>query len=363
VDTVECLVVGGGVIGLAIARSQALAGREVLLVEATDQLGSGISSRNSEVIHAGIYYRRGSLKARLCVAGKHALYDYCRDNAIPHKRCGKLLVATTDEEASQLSNIRRTAAANGVAVTWLDVRQIQDLEPRVHATAALLSESTGIVDSHSLMRSLRRDAQRAGAAILVAQPAQGGSVTDSGILVRLDGAEVLCRQVINAAGLGAVEFARGLAGLDSRHVPDMFLAKGNYFRIAGNPGFTHLVYPVPQPGGLGVHLTLDLGGGVRFGPDVRWIVHEDYQVDESVADDFYAAVRRYWPDLPAGALRPDYAGIRPRLHGPDAPAQDFVISGPSDHGVPGLVNLFGIESPGLTACLAIAEEVVRRMGG
>jgi L-2-hydroxyglutarate oxidase LhgO len=357
VDTVECLVIGGGVVGLAIARRLALTGREVMLVEASDQLGSGISSRNSEVIHAGIYYRPGSLKARLCVAGKHALYDYCRNNAIPHQRCGKLIVATDDEEASHLSAIRRTATENGVDITWLSATQVQELEPYVHATAGLLSDTTGIIDSHGLMRSLQRDAERAGAGVVVAQPAQGGRATDEGIVVRVDGADVLCHRVVNAAGLGAVAFAEGLQGLDPAHVPRMSLAKGNYFTVTGNPGFSHLVYPVPQQAGLGVHLTLDLEGAIRFGPDVEWVEDRDYTVDPARGEAFYAAIRRYWPGLPDGALRPDYAGIRPKLQAPGEPARDFMIENVRNHGVPGLVNLFGIESPGLTACMAIADHV------
>ncbi len=356
-DTVECLVVGGGVVGLAIARRLALAGREVMLVETSDQIGSGISSRNSEVIHAGIYYRPGSLKARLCVAGKHALYDYCRNNAVPHQRCGKLIVATDDEEASLLSGIRRTAADNGVDLTWLSCAQVQELEPQVRATAGLLSDTTGIIDSHALMRGLQRDAERAGAGVVVAQSAQGAAVTDEGIVVRVGESDVVCGQVVNAAGLGAVAFAERLQGLDPAHVPRLFLAKGNYFTVTGNPGFSHLIYPVPQQAGLGVHLTLDLQATIRFGPDVEWIEQEDYTVDPTRGQEFYTAIRRYWPGLPEGALRPDYAGIRPKLQGPGHAARDFMIESARDHGVPGLVNLFGIESPGLTACLAIADHV------
>jgi len=363
VDTVECLVVGGGVVGLAIARRLALTGREVMLVEATDQIGSGISSRNSEVIHAGIYYPPGSLKARLCVAGKHALYDYCRDNSVPHRRCGKLIVATDDQEASQLSAIRRTASDNGVDVTWLSATDVQELEPDVRATAGLLSDTTGIIDSHALMRSLQRDAERAGAGIVVAQPARGGRVTDEGLVVRVDEADVLCHRVVNAAGLGAVAFAEGLQGLDAAYVPRMFLAKGNYFTMTGNPGFSHLVYPVPQQAGLGVHLTLDLQGAVRFGPDVEWVEDQNYTVDPARGGAFYAAIRRYWPGLPDGALRPDYAGIRPKLQALGEPARDFMIENVRTHGVPGLINLFGIESPGLTACLAIADHVMGLLDG
>ena len=358
VDTVECLVVGGGVVGLAIARRLALTGREVMLVEATDQIGSGISSRNSEVIHAGIYYPPGSLKARLCVAGKHALYDYCRDNSVPHRRCGKLIVATDDQEASQLSAIRRTASDNGVDVTWLSATDVQELEPDVRATAGLLSDTTGIIDSHALMRSLQRDAERAGAGIVVAQPARGGRVTDEGLVVRVDEADVLCHRVVNAAGLGAVAFAEGLQGLDAAYVPRMFLAKGNYFTMTGNPGFSHLVYPVPQQAGLGVHLTLDLQGAVRFGPDVEWVDGIDYAVDPARKSAFLESVRQFWPAVDPDRLSPGYSGIRPKLTGPTEPDADFVIQGAQVHGLPGLVNLFGIESPGLTSSLAIAEEVV-----
>lgn len=360
-DSVECLVVGGGVVGLAIARRLADAGREVMLVEAADSLGTGISSRSSEVIHAGIYYPPGSLKATLCVSGKQALYDYCERKAIPHHRCGKLVVATDDADAAALPGIKATAAAIGVDLTWLSGDEIARLEPSISAHAGLFSPTTGIVDSHSLMRSLERDAEAAGAGIVLACPAIGGRPDDERWIVRLGGraaSEVRCEWVINAAGLGATDFANRLG---QHGVPDLHLAKGNYFTVNRNPGFSHLVYPVPQSAGLGVHLTLDLTGGIRFGPDVEWVDHLDYTVDPQRADGFYGAIRRYWPALPDDALRPDYAGIRPKLQAPGETARDFAIEGPAIHGIPGLIDLFGIESPGLTACFAIADHVAGLM--
>lgn len=348
---------GGGVVGLAIARRLAESGREVMLAEAADSLGTGISSRNSEVIHAGIYYPPGSLKATLCVSGKISLYDYCENNSIPHRGCGKVIVATDAGEAAALPGIQATAATNGVELTWLSGDEIAVMEPEIRARAGLLSPTTGIIDSHALMRSLQRDAEHAGAGVVLACPALGGRPRGDGFVVRLGGTgqlEVECRWVVNAAGLGAVALAKRLG---QPGVPQLHLAKGNYFTATGNPGFSHLVYPVPQQAGLGVHLTLDLAGSMRFGPDVEWIDHEDYAVDGSRATAFYAAIRRYWPGLPDGSLHPDFAGIRPKLQAPGQPAQDFSIEGPAQHGHPGLINLFGIESPGLTACLSIADHV------
>ncbi len=357
-ETVECLVAGAGVVGLAVARRLALSGREVMLVEAQEAIGTGISSRNSEVIHAGIHYPPGSLKATLCVRGRQALYDYCANKGVPHRQCGKLIVATDTHEAGRLDEIRVTAAGNGVELTLLESAQIEELEPEIRARAGLFSPTTGIVDSHSLMRNLQRDAERAGAGTVLACPVLGGHCSDGGWIVRLGGdeeVEVRSRWVINATGLGAVDLARGLG----RHgVPDLHLAKGNYFTVSGAPAFSHLVYPVPQQAGLGVHLTLDLTGNIRFGPDVQWVEEVEYSVDEARSADFYAAIRRYWPGLPDDALRPDYAGIRPKLQAPGEPARDFLIEGPENHGIPGLVNLLGIESPGLTASLAIADHVV-----
>lgn len=350
-------------VGLAVARGLAGSGREVMLVESADQTGTGISSRNSEVIHAGIYYPPASLKATLCKRGKEALYDYCARHGVPYRRCGKLVVATGEHEVARLPLIRSTAAANGVELTWLNRADIARMEPAIDAQAGLLSPTTGIVDSHALMRSLQRDAERAGAGVVLNSPALGGGARGEGFVVRLGGrdqTEIGARWVINAAGLGAVALARDLGCID---VPRMHLAKGNYFTATGNPGFSHLVYPVPGQAGLGMHLTLDLAGGMRFGPDVEWVTREDYSVDQARAEAFYGAIRSYWPALADGALHPGYAGIRPKLQGPGQPPRDFLIQGPTDHGAPGLINLFGIESPGLTACLAIADHVAGLIRG
>ncbi len=362
-ERVDCVVIGAGVVGLALARTLALRGREVVVLEAEDRIGTGISSRNSEVIHAGIYYPTGSLKARLCVAGNRALYAFCAARGVAHRRCGKLIVAKDAGEVEALTDIRTQARANGVAdLQWLAAAEAQALEPRLRCTAALLSPSTGIIDSHGLMRALRQDAEEHGAAVVLKSPVLGGRSTAAGLEVRVGGAEpmtLLADQVCNAAGLGAQAVARGFEGITPDSVPDLHLAKGNYYSLSGAAPFSHLVYPVPSHGGLGVHLTLDLGGQARFGPDVEWLERENYDVDPRRADGFYAAIRTYWPDLAEGALQPAYAGIRPKLHGPGEPAPDFLIQREAAHGVPGLVNLFGIESPGLTACLTLAEEVAR----
>ena len=360
-DRVDCVVIGAGVVGLALARTLALRGREVVVLEAEDRIGTGISSRNSEVIHAGIYYPTGSFKARLCVAGNRSLYAFCAAHGVAHRRCGKLIVATDEAEAGKLAGIQAQALANGVAdLQWLEAAEARVLEPRLRCTAALLSPSTGIIDSHGLMRALRLEAEAHGAAVVLKSPALGGQATSAGLEVRVGGAEpmtLLADQVFNAAGLGAQAVARGFEGSTPFSVPDLHLAKGNYYSLSGPAPFSRLVYPVPSHGGLGVHLTLDLGGQARFGPDVEWLDREDYGVDPRRADGFYAAIRTYWPDLAEGALQPAYAGIRPKLHGPGEPAPDFFIQREAAHGVPGLVNLFGIESPGLTACLTLAEEV------
>jgi L-2-hydroxyglutarate oxidase LhgO len=360
-DRLDVAVIGGGVIGLAIARALAEAGREVLLIEAEPAIGAHTSSRNSEVIHAGIYYPKGSLKAELCVRGKGLLYDYCERAGVEHRRLGKLIVASREEELPALDQILKKAEQNGVRdLGWVDQNELRELEPEVTAVRGLFSPSTGIIDSHGLMAALRRDATRAGATVLLSTPVVGGSVEDSGIVLRTGGAdatEVMFTNVVNAAGLGAQAVARSLSGMPPEHVPESHYAKGHYFVLAGRSPFRRLVYPVPEPGGLGVHVTLDLAGQARFGPDVSWVNGVDYAFDESRADAFYAAIRRYFPRLPDGALSPGYTGIRPKLGPSTAPAADFVIQGPKQHGVPGLVNLYGIESPGLTASLAIAENV------
>jgi L-2-hydroxyglutarate oxidase LhgO len=403
-NVLDCVVVGAGVVGLAVARALALAGREVVVLEAAEGIGTGTSSRNSEVIHAGIYYPKGSLKARLCVQGKQALYAYCAERGVPHRRCGKLIVATEAAQLATLADIRAKAAANGVGdLTPLSRQEAQALEPEIECVGALLSPSTGIIDSHAFMLALQGDAEHAGAVfafhsrVAWARVVDGGfkievqTLTgDSGTASTTDSAGRAgssstasasaggaaspaaiasstttwhARTLINAAGLHAPEVAARIDGLDARHVPRAHYARGHYFTLSGRPRFQRLIYPVPQPGGLGVHLTLDLQGQARFGPDVQWVDGIDYAVDPRRANAFYAEVRRYWPALPDGALQPGYAGIRPKLAGPEAPNLDFRIDGPAQHGVPGLVNLLGIESPGLTASLAMGDLVGEVLAG
>jgi len=359
-DDVDCVVVGAGVVGLAVARALALAGREVLVLEACHAIGTQTSSRNSEVIHAGMYYPTGSLKAQLCVRGNAMLYDYCGLRGVAHRRCGKFIVATTVDQLAQLDAIRARALANGVTdLVLLDRDQARAAEPALQCVGALHSPSTGIVDSHGLMLSLLADLEHAGGTLAANSPLALAKIDDNAIeLVAEDGTRLRAASVVNAAGLQAPALAARFAGLDPRHVPQAFFAKGNYFALAGRSPFSHLIYPVPEAAGLGVHLTLDLGGQARFGPDVQWVdTPDDTTVQTERGDAFYAEVRKYWPGLPDGALQPAYAGIRPKISGPGEPAADFCIQGPADHGMPGLVNLFGIESPGLTSCLAIAEVV------
>jgi L-2-hydroxyglutarate oxidase LhgO len=361
-EKIECAVIGAGVIGLAVARALAAQGREVLILEAENAFGTSISARNSEVIHAGIHYPAGSLKARLCVAGRALLFDYCAERGIAHRRCGKLIVATNEAQRERLDHIAAAAAANGVDdLRALTRDEARALEPALECTAALLSPSTGIIDSHALMLSLLGDAERDGAVLAVNSPVTGGKIVDGGIVLEV-GSEgsamrIEAAMAVNCAGLGAQSVARSLRGLPAESVPPLSYAKGNYYALAGRAPFSHLIYPVPEAAGLGVHLTLDLGGQARFGPDVEWINEIDYSVDPRRADVFYAEVRRYWPQLPDGSLLPAYAGIRPKPHAPGEPARDFLMSGPAEHGVPGLVNLYGIESPGLTSCLALAGHV------
>ncbi len=359
-DEVDCAVIGAGVVGLAVARALALAGREVLVLESEGAIGTGTSSRNSEVIHAGIYYPQGSLKATLCVEGRDALYSYAQARGVPHSRCGKLIVATSTEQVGQLDVIRAKAAANGVDdLVLLTAQQALAMEPQLHCVAALHSPSTGIVDSHALMLSLLGDLENAGGMLALKSPIERAECVDGAVvLIAADGTALRCRTVVNAAGLGAPALARRFEGMPASAVPREHFAKGSYFTLAGRAPFGRLIYPVPEPGGLGVHLTLDLGGQAKFGPDVQWVeAADDLVVDPARGDRFYDEVRRYWPALPDGALIPGYAGMRPKISGPDAPAADFVIAGPASHGVPGLVHLFGIESPGLTSCLAIGRHV------
>jgi L-2-hydroxyglutarate oxidase LhgO len=362
-ERVDCVVIGAGVVGLAMARQLALAGREVIVLEAAGMIGTETSSRNSEVIHAGIYYPTGSLKARSCVAGKHKLYAYCAEHGVPHKRCGKLIVATSTAQNQTLEQIRAKAAANGVNdLEWLSPDQVAALEPAVFCTGALLSPSTGIIDSHSLMLAYRGDAEDQGAMLAFRAPVERGRITDDGIVLEVGGDAPMtlgARIVINSAGLHAPALAARLEGFRRELVPAPYYCKGNYFTLAGARPFSHLVYPVPEEAGLGVHVTIDLGGQVRFGPDVEWVDGIDYDVDPKRAEVFYAAIRTYYPGLKDGAIEPGYAGMRPKISPKGTQAADFVIQGPREHGVPGLVNLFAIESPGLTSSLALAEEVLR----
>ncbi|MEB2401420.1 MAG: NAD(P)/FAD-dependent oxidoreductase [Alcaligenaceae bacterium] len=358
---IDCVVLGAGVVGLAVARELALSGREVLIVEATEAIGTGTSSRNSEVVHAGIYYPQGSLKARLCVSGKHMLYAYCEERGIPYQRLGKLIVSASPEQSARLDEIAGRAKLNGVDDLYrISGAEARELEPALRCDAALVSPSTGIVDSHALMLALQGDAENHGAQSVFHTRFKQGRVLESGEFhlefEGEEGMELSANLVVNAAGLSAPKVARSLQGQPADLIPQAYYCKGSYFTLSGRSPFRHLIYPMPSHAGLGVHLTLDLGGQAKFGPDTEWVDGEDYTLDPGRAEVFYGAVRSYWPDLPDGALNPGYTGIRPKIVGPDAPAADFVIAGPATHGVPNLVNLFGIESPGLTACLAIARE-------
>ncbi|MDP6786554.1 MAG: NAD(P)/FAD-dependent oxidoreductase [Rhodospirillales bacterium] len=359
---IENAVIGAGVIGLAVARALALDGREVVVLEAAEAIGTGVSSRNSEVIHAGIYFAPDCLKTRLCVAGRTMLYGYCAEHGVAHRRCGKLIVANGSEETGRLRDLFRRGAENGVDdLEWLDGAAARRLEPALQASAAILSPSSGVIDSHAFMLALRGDAEAGGAAVALLSPVTGGSVEDGGIVLDVGGAEPTrlgCARVFNCAGLGAQRIAHNLAGLGRETIPRRYMAKGTYFTLRGKSPFQRLIYPMPLAGGLGVHLTVDLAGRTRFGPDVEWVEDEEYSVDPDRAKVCYDAVRSYWPELADDALQPDYAGIRPKVQAPGEATADFVIQGPEDHGVKGLVNLYGIESPGLTAALAIAGRMV-----
>jgi L-2-hydroxyglutarate oxidase LhgO len=359
-DEVDVAVIGAGVIGLAVARALAMQGREVVVLEAESAFGTGTSARNSEVIHAGIHYPRGSLKALLCVAGRRMLYEYCEARGIPHRRCGKLIVATSEAQLGELSRIRAAAAANGVELDVLSGEQARRLEPELACLGALNSPATGIIDSHAYMLALLGDAEAHGATLACGSRVKCAELHSGTIEVHLEESDAPLRAglVINCAGLAAARLSASMQGFPPAHVPRSWLAKGNYFTLSGRSPFQRLVYPVPEPGGLGIHLTLDLAGRARFGPDVQWIDAPDYTVEATRAERFYPAIRTYWPGLPQGSLQPAYAGIRPKLSGPGEPAADFRIEGPETHGVRGVINLFGIESPGLTASLAIADRVV-----
>jgi L-2-hydroxyglutarate oxidase LhgO len=361
----DVLVVGAGVVGLAAARALALRGHAVVVAEATGGIGNGVSSRNSEVIHAGMYYPSGSLRARHCVTGRRLLYAFCNSHGVPHAKCGKLIVATNDLEQAKIEGIYEQGILNGVeGLSFLSAADAKALEPKLACTGAVLSPETGIIDSHSLMLALQGDLEEAGGMIAFNTPVEGIILTSSGWEVRVGGPEpdaLAFDAVVNAAGLGAQALAQATEGYPQGRVPPLVLAKGNYFGCLGKPAFSRLIYPAPVEGGLGTHVTLDLNGRMRFGPDVEWIDREAYEVDPRRAESFYASIRRYWPGLPDGALVPDYAGIRPKLTGPGEKAADFMIDGPAEHGIPGLVHMFGIESPGLTSCLSLAEEVAGRL--
>ncbi|MGA8276995.1 MAG: NAD(P)/FAD-dependent oxidoreductase [Rhodanobacteraceae bacterium] len=360
-ERVDCIVVGAGVIGLAAARALARAGRDVLVLESESAIGSATSSRNSEVVHAGIYYPTGSLKARLCVAGREVLYRFCDHHGVAYRRCGKLIVVTDAAQRPILERLQRQAHTNGVDhLRWLDAIELRALEPELDGAAALLSPSSGIVDSHALMLALLGDAEAHGAVLALRAPVLGIGIVPDGLSIEAGGSaptKLLARTLVNAAGHGAIPLASRMRGLPSTSVPRAYFAKGSYFNLTGRNPFSHLIYPLPEPGGLGIHLTIDMTGRARFGPDVQWVDSIDYDFDLARADVFRDAIRHYWPALPDEALQPAYAGIRPKLSAPGEPAADFRIDGPDRHGVKGLVNLFGIESPGLTACLSIAEQV------
>jgi L-2-hydroxyglutarate oxidase LhgO len=386
-DRIDTLVIGAGVVGLAVARALALQGREVIVVEREGAIGQGVSSRNSEVIHAGLYYPTASLKARLSVEGKDMLYRHCAERAVPVHNCGKLVVATHHAQLPKLHAIAAQAQANGVPVSLLTADEARAMEPNLHCTAALHSPTTGIVDSHALMLSLQADLEQAGGMVALASEVSGirfvaaqkategenfeGNTQVVGdfiasVATKTEAMEFCAKRVVNAAGLFAPQVASRIQGLNQRHVPTAHFAKGHYFSLSGNAPFSRLIYPVPEPGGLGVHLTLDMGGQAKFGPDVQWLNATspdplDYAVDASRSEAFYAEVRKYWPALQDGALQPSYSGIRPKIVGPGQDAADFAIQGPRTHGLAGLVNLFGIESPGLTSALAIAKLVAQDM--
>ena len=357
-DHVDTIVIGAGLVGIAIARALSLAGHETIILEAAGAIGTHTSSRNSEVIHAGIYYPKDSLKARFCVAGRDQLYAYCQAHDIPHKNCGKLIVATSQDEIPGLVDLQAKARANGVDdLRLISAQEAREMEPQLHCAAALVSPSTGIIDSHAYMLTMQGEAEANGAVFAFNTPVIGGQCHPNGIEIRTGGDSpyaLLARNVINAAGLWAQPIAHKIVGLAPATIPQRHFAKGNYFTLAGPAPFSRLIYPLAKSGSLGIHFCLDFAGQARFGPDIEWIDNIDYEVDPARNEVFYDTIRTYWPALPDGALMPGYAGIRPKLVPRGQPSQDFLIQGPADHGVPGLLNLYGIESPGLTASLAIA---------
>jgi L-2-hydroxyglutarate oxidase LhgO len=357
----QVLVIGAGVIGLSVARAAARAGHEVVVAEAASAIGTGISSRNSEVIHGGMYYPTGTLRARHCVAGRRLLYEFCAAHGVPHRKCGKLVVATDAAELAKIEAIFAQGKINDVeGLELIGGNAARALEPELACIGALLSPETGIIDGHAYMLALRGELEDAGGAVAVNTPVIGAARQGGQWAVAFggrDGRTFEFDAIANCAGLGAQAVARSIEDYPASRVPRLVLAKGNYFSCAGKPVFSRLIYPTPIVGGLGVHVTLDLAGRMRFGPDVEWVEREHYAVDPARADAFYARIRTYWPGLPDGALAPDYSGIRPKLTGPNEPQADFLIDAPAQHGLPGLVQMFGIESPGLTSSLSLADEV------
>lgn len=356
----DCVVVGAGVIGLAIARALAQDGRDVIIMEAKNAIGTETSSRNSEVIHAGIYYSQDSLKSRACVQGRQLLYDYCQSHGVPFRQSGKLIVASTEIQKQELKRLKQKALLNGVTdVVELSGAEAQALEPEIHCLEALFSPSSGIIDSHSLMLAYLGDAEASGAMLALNCPLKKAIYNGADFELHTDQTKIKSNILINSAGLYATDVAKMIDGLAEDKIPRTYFAKGNYYSLNGRYSFKHLIYPIPEPGGLGIHITLDLAGQIRFGPDVEWVDSINYNVNPKRADAFYSAIRSYWPGLPEKSLNPSYSGIRPKLSGPDGSVNDFIIQGPKEHGIPGLINLFGIESPGLTSSLYLAEEVRR----
>jgi L-2-hydroxyglutarate oxidase LhgO len=364
-ETADAVVIGAGVVGLAVARALSLSGRDTIVLEAADAIGTGTSSRNSEIIHAGIYYPTGSLKARLCSRGKKLLYKYCTSHGVVYKPCGKLIVATNEAQAKIIHGIKEKAEANGIVdLRWLSAAECKELEPALNTVGGYLSPSTGIIDSHGLMLAYQGDLENAGGMIAFNSPVESGKAEDDGIILNIGGdagMSLQCKTLVNSAGLEAQSIASKIKGILCETIPPSYFAKGNYFILSGKSPFSRPIYPVPEQAGLGVHLTIDLGGQAKFGPDVEWIDKIDYVVDPSRSEKFYAAIRDYWPGLEDGALQPGYAGIRPKIQAPNEVAKDFMIQDSSTHGVKGLINLYGIESPGLTSSMAIAEEVLNRL--
>jgi L-2-hydroxyglutarate oxidase LhgO len=366
-DRVDAVVVGAGVVGLAIGRALALAGHDVMVLDAAQAIGTGTSSRNSEVIHAGLYYPKNSLKAKLCVAGKSLLYAYAAARGFATRPIGKLIVATQADQVETLRHLQAAGEENGVHdLRLIDATEAKAMEPALACVAALHSPSTGIVDSHAMMLALQGDLEAAGGLVVCHAPVERAERMDQGFILTIGGAEpveLATGILVNAAGHGACALAARINGLDPAHVPRAFLAKGHYFALSGAKApFSRLIYPVPEAAGLGIHATLDLGGQMKFGPDVAWVEQLDYSPDPERAAGFAQAIRAYWPEMPDDVLQPAYTGIRPKISGPGAPAADFRIDGPARHGMAGLVNLFGIESPGLTASLAIANHVIEALG-